>query len=95
METHNRGTVAKKLSRDEVRALLEHARQSFPHDDCLTCECFLAYVAQLGIDAGEEINSLFDEMGVDYHHAHGCMGCDPCRPADLFADYLRGQADRS
>jgi hypothetical protein len=34
-------------------------------------------------------------MGIDYHHAHSCMGCDPCPPADLFADYLWGQADSS
>jgi hypothetical protein len=34
-------------------------------------------------------------MGVDCHHAHSCMGCDPCPPADLFADYLRGQASSS
>jgi hypothetical protein len=87
--------MANRLTRDEVRVLLEQARQSFPHDDCLTCECFLGYLAQLGIDAGEEINSLLDEMGIDYHHAHSCMGCDPCPPADLFTDYLRGQASSS
>lgn len=87
--------MAKKLSRDELRALLEQARQSFPHDECLTCECFLGYLAQLGMDAGEEVHSLFDEMGIDYQHAHSCIGCDPCPPADQFADYLRGQADGS
>jgi hypothetical protein len=87
--------MANKLTRDEVRALLEQARQSFPHDDCLTCECFLGCLAQLGIDAGEDVYSLFDEMGIDYQHEHSCMGCDPCPPADLYADYLRRQADGS
>jgi hypothetical protein len=83
--------MAKRLARDEVRSLLEQARESFPRDDCLNCECFLGYLAQLGIDADQEVHSHFDEMGIDYQHAHSCMGCDPCPPADLFADYLRGR----
>ncbi len=87
--------MASTLTRQETQELLDRARASFPHDECLTCECFLGYVAQLGIDAGVEINSLFDEMGIDYQHAHSCMGCDPCPPADLLADHLRGQADGS
>ena len=55
--------MASRLTRDEVRVLLEQARQSFPHDDCLTCECFLGYVAQLGIDADEG----FAVVGLDRH----------------------------
>jgi hypothetical protein len=55
----------------------------------------LGYLAQLGIDAGEEVYGLFDEMGIDYQHEHSCMGCDPCPPGDLYADDLRRQADRS
>jgi hypothetical protein len=77
------------LTRNELEALLARARESFPHDECLTCECFLGYLTQLGIDAGAEVRSLFDEMGIDHQHTHSCMGCDPCPPADLFADYLR------
>jgi hypothetical protein len=84
--------MSKKLTRDALRILLEEARESFPHDDCLTCECFLGYLAQLGIDAGEEVHSLFDDMGIDYQHTHSCMGCDPCPPGDLFAEYLQGRA---
>ena len=81
--------IPQQLPRTEVRRLLERARASFPHDACLTCECFLGYLVQLGIDAGEPLSSLFDEMGIEYKHTHNCMGCDPCPPADLFADYLR------
>jgi hypothetical protein len=49
--------MAKKLTRDELGALLEQARQSFPHDECLTCECFLGYLAQLGMDVGKEVTA--------------------------------------
>jgi hypothetical protein len=81
------------ITRNELETLLERARASFPHDACLTCECFLGYLVQLGLDAGEEVQRLFDEMDIDRERTHSCMGCDPCPPADLFAGYLqqRGQ----
>jgi len=83
--------MASTLTRQGIQELLERALASFRHDKCLTSECFLVYVAQLGIDAGAEIHSLLTEMGIDYQHAHSCMGCDPCPPADLFAEYLQAR----
>jgi hypothetical protein len=43
---------------DELETLLGRAQASFRHDECLTCECFLGYLAQLGIDAGRPTASL-------------------------------------
>jgi hypothetical protein len=28
-------------------------------------------------------------MGIERERVHSCLGCDPCPPADLFAQYLR------
>jgi hypothetical protein len=81
--------MAQSLTRQDVNTLLERARETFPHEACLTCECFLGYVAQLSIDAGEDVRSLLAEMGSDRAHIHGCLGCEPCPPADLFAQYLK------
>ena len=83
--------MKQRLPRSEVMALLQKARDSFPHDACLTCECFLGYLVQLGIDAGEDVHSLLEEMGITREHTHGCMGCEPCPPADLFAEHLKEQ----
>lgn len=80
-----------KLNRQKLKMLLEQARQTFPHEACLTCECFLGYVAQLGIDADEDVTALLAEMGIERERTHSCLGCDPCPPADLFANYLRQQ----
>ena len=85
--------MAQSLSRSQVRRLLEQARQSFPHEACLTCECFLGYLTQLGIDTGEDVGSLLDEMGTSRGRTHSCLGCDPCPPADLFAVYLEDSAN--
>ncbi len=86
--------MADRLTRQEVRTLLDRARDSFPHDACLTCECFLGYVYQLGLDAGEEIQSLFAELGIERKGTHSCLGCEPCPPADLFAEYMRARDQR-
>jgi hypothetical protein len=81
--------VAQYPSRSQVRRLLDQARQSFPHEACLTCECFLGYLAQLAIDSGEEGGSLLAEMKIARARTHSCLGCDPCPPANLFAIYLQ------
>jgi len=57
--------MAQSLTREDVKTLLDRARESFPHDACLTCECFLGYVAQLGIDAGEDVRAMLAKMGID------------------------------
>jgi len=83
--------MTQKLHRQQLERLLEQAREAFPHETCLTCECFLGYVAQLGIDADEDVAALLAEMGIERERTHSCLGCDPCPPADLFANYLRQQ----
>jgi hypothetical protein len=80
--------MAQNLTRQEVRTLLERARESFSHDACLTCECFLGYLALLSMDAGEKVGSLLAEMGIDPKRTHSCLSCEPCPPADLFAQFL-------
>jgi len=81
--------MTESRTRQGVRTLLDRARKSFPRDACLTCECFLGYVVQLGIEAGQEVESVLVEMGIERRATHSCLGSDPCPPADLFAEYLR------
>jgi hypothetical protein len=87
--------MARSLTRQEAKSLLEHAQGSFPHDACLTCECFLGYAAQIAIDAGVDLGSLLAEMGIDRKRTHSCLGCEPCPPADLFANYQQVPVQRS
>lgn len=80
-----------KLGRNEVQALLQAAVDSFPHGECNTCECFLGYLAQLRIDsdpapAGKD---LFTPYKVDRASIHRCLGCDPCPPGALYAEYMQ------
>jgi hypothetical protein len=76
---------------DQTKKLLEEAIASFPHDECYTCECFLGYLAQLELDADENLRSFFSTYKPERSLIHSCLGCDPCPPADAFANYLRAK----
>ncbi len=80
-----------KLGRDELQALLTQTEDSFPHarDICNTCECFLGYLAQLRIDSESADKDIFLPFKVDRKDMHHCLGCDPCPPGDLYAEYMK------
>ena len=78
-----------KLSRQDVQYFLAEAAESFPHDACLTCECFLGYLTRLQVDSDESSRDLIDEYHVERKNMHSCLGCDPCLPGDLYAEYVR------
>jgi hypothetical protein len=71
-----------------LKGILNEAVESFPHDSCLTCECFLGLVAQLRIDADIADRPLFDEYKIPRQEVHACLGCDPCPPGDWYVKYI-------
>jgi hypothetical protein len=78
-----------KLTREEVQQFLAVAAGTFPHDECLTCECFLGYVMRLRVDSDENSRDMIGEYQVERNNIHSCLGCDPCPPGDLYAEYVR------
>jgi len=78
-----------KLTRQEVQAFLSEAADSFPHGACLTCECFLGYVICLHVDSDKTSQDLIGQYRVERQSMHSCLGCDPCPPGDLYAEYVR------
>lgn len=77
------------LSVAEVKELIKKAEQSFRHEDCNNCECYLGYIAQLRLDSDQDARSFLKEYIASRKQIHSCLGCDPCPPGILFADYLR------
>lgn len=78
-----------KLNPVEVHALLKAAEENFPHEACRACECFHGYVAQLRVDADAHSKEIFAEYAVKRGEMHGCLGCDPCPPGNLYAEYIK------
>lgn len=81
--------MPERLSRSQMLLLIEDAIESFPHEECAACECFLGYISQLELDSGGVTPDLVRQYKPDRKEVHSCLGCDPCPPADHFAKYLR------
>lgn len=81
--------MSKKLTSEQIKKLLDDAVASFPHEDCYTCECFLGFIAQLGLDIEKVQRPLLSKYKPDRNLVHSCMGCDPCPPANIYANYMQ------
>ena len=81
--------MEKLISVSKVKILLDDAIETFPHDECKTCECFLGYVTQLTMESDESSRQLLDKFKPNREDIHSCLGCDPCPPGDHYAQYLR------
>ena len=82
-----------KLTPAQVETLLKETEESFPLGACPTCECFLGYVAQLHVDSDTDSRDLLRRYKVERNSIHGCLGCDPCPPGDLYAAYQQNKQD--
>jgi len=80
-----------RLTREKIQSRLTQAEETFPHvrEVCSTCECFLGYLAQLRIDSDPADKDLFIPFKVKREDMHHCLGCDPCPPGDLYAEYMK------
>ena len=72
-----------------LQSSLDETVESFPHEACLTCECFLGLVAQLYGDVDANGKQILKAYKVDRKNMHACLGCDPCPPGDKYAKYIR------
>ena len=84
--------MIKSLSLPQVEEMLNNAVDAFPHNECLTCECFLGYVSQLGIDSDKSNLDFIRKYKRDRKEIHSCLGCAPCPPGDHYTEYLRENA---
>ena len=80
-----------KLERDELQEMIEQGEDAIQHGTCYTCECFLGYLAQLRIDSDRADHDLFVSFKVDRNEMHKCIGCDPCPPGDVYAEYMKNK----
>ncbi len=78
-----------RLTPEQLDLLLAETVNSFPHQECLTCECFLGLVARLSIDAGAAAAPRLAPYKVPRAQIHACLGCDPCPPGNQYARYTR------
>ena len=80
-----------RLSIDQISAIINNAEKSFRQEDCPTCECYLGYIAQLELDGDQEVQEYLAKYKPAREVIHSCLGCDPCPPGILYADYLKNK----
>lgn len=86
------GTSAgKSLTAGQVRKLLGQLELAATREACWSCECLQGYITQLELDASDEAKPLLETYEVRPERLHGCLGCEPCPPAEVFAAHLKSQ----
>ncbi len=82
--------MSKALSPDDVAAYVIRLKASVVREECWTCDCLQGLLAQIELDCPEAAEML-SSLKVPTGEMHGCMGCDPCLPGEIFSDYIRRQ----
>lgn len=78
----------RRLSLDEVRRLVNEVQASSIRKECVSCDCFQAFLAQLEIDGTPGALQQIRSLQVSADEIHPCLGCSPCAPAEVFTRYL-------
>ena len=73
----------------KVQERIEDVLRNIPRDECRTCDCLLGFITRLKLDAKEEVTSLIKPMKELKEQIHGCLGCNPCPPAEAYSNYIR------
>jgi hypothetical protein len=76
------------VTREQVVVHLEQLRKTVRHPECRTCDCYVGFANQLQLDCVDDVSDLTGEFAVPKAEMHPCLGCEPCPPAELYADYL-------
>jgi hypothetical protein len=79
------------MPRNRVQEFCEKIEEAAVKEACWTCECLQGVIAQLLMDLEEEDISELEKRVRDREALHSCLGCDPCPPGELLAEYLRNR----
>ena len=87
-------TLPAFISQNEAKKLINKAVETFRHEDCAVCECFLGFLTQLELDGDQEVREYLAEFKPAREEVHSCLGCDPCSPGILYSEYLIKKSDQ-
>jgi hypothetical protein len=85
--------MEKGLTVEEVKELLDRLSAATTREECRSCDCLQGFIVQLELDAAEDVRGLTEAFKVSREQVHGCLGCEPCPPAELFSEYIRRGKD--
>ena len=77
------------LSAYEIRALLDRLKTTVVRPECWSCDCLQGFLTQIEMDADDVAARLITPLKVGRDSMHGCLGCEPCPPGEVYSDHLR------
>lgn len=72
-----------------ARDLFEKLRPWLDDDRCRTCDCLQGALTQIELDDETDTKELVSPHKVTREQMHPCLGCNPCPPAEAWAEYIR------
>jgi hypothetical protein len=75
----------------EAQRLLSRLEQAAEREACWSCECLQEFITQLELDAAKDTKPFLEVYEVRRERLHGCLGCRPCPPAELYTQYLNAR----
>jgi hypothetical protein len=85
--------MAKELTVEDVEVLLGRLRGLVEKQECWSCDCLQGLITQLELDVAGDVSHVTASFKVPREKLHSCLGCDPCPPAALFAQYIRSRME--
>ena len=79
------------VTRAEIEAILAELSTRLPREECRTCDCVHGFLTQLELDAAEDVSDLMASWRIPRSDMHGCLGCEPCPPAESYAEFIRSR----
>jgi len=84
-----------------VSKTLDALRPALADDKCAGCECLQGTLVELKLaledlpgDAYHAVLLTQVETALGRGERHACLGCEPCNPGNILADYYREQQAR-
>ena len=69
--------------------MLKRLRGGVRREECWTCDCLQGFLTQLEMDAEPAAAGLIEPLKAPAAQMHGCLGCEPCPPGEVYSDHLR------
>jgi hypothetical protein len=82
------GGRRKPLTAEDIGALLVRLKDALTRPECRSCECLQGFLSQMELDAAPDAKPLLTKQRVPPKKICACLGCEPCPPAAIFAEYL-------
>ena len=80
--------MTEPLRSDEATRWVDRLSRSAARTECGSCECFQALLTKVQMDCPDAA-MIARPLTIGAKNMHHCLCCEPCPPADVFADYLR------